>query len=112
MKIVIPNGVRDLQFAASNPAPRFPQTPPGELKIPANFPQATAEITKFEDVKKAAHVCVERTLLSAAFDFDFWQPGSPLLAFCARGGIPPALHKQQKKVILSGVAASRSEAAT
>jgi len=41
---------------------------PGQLKIPANFPEATVEITQFEDVKKAAKVCVERTLLSAASD--------------------------------------------
>jgi hypothetical protein len=46
----------------------FLKPPPGELKIPANFPQATIEITQLENVKKAAKVCVERTLLSAAFD--------------------------------------------
>jgi hypothetical protein len=32
----------------------FLKSLPGELIIPANFPQATVEITQFEDVKKAA----------------------------------------------------------
>jgi len=32
--------------------------------------------------------CVARAPSPAAFDFNFWQPGGPLLAFCARGGIP------------------------
>jgi hypothetical protein len=46
---------------------------PGELKITAIFPEATVEITQFENVKKAAEGCVERTLLSAASDSDFFD---------------------------------------
>ena len=59
-------------------------------------------VTQFEDAEKAAKACVERTLLSAAFDFDFWQPGSPLLAFCARGGIPRPLTARDFDVVLKG----------
>jgi hypothetical protein len=47
--------VRDLQFAASKTTLQdFFKPLPGELKITANFPEATAEITQFEDVRKAA----------------------------------------------------------
>jgi hypothetical protein len=47
--------VRDLQFAASKTTLQaFLKPLPGELKIPANFPEATVEITQFEDVKKVA----------------------------------------------------------
>jgi hypothetical protein len=35
-------------------APKSLKALPGEPKIPANFPEATVEITQFEDVKKAA----------------------------------------------------------
>ncbi len=44
---------RDLQFAAGKTTLlAFLKALPGELKITANFPEATVEITQFEDVKK------------------------------------------------------------
>jgi hypothetical protein len=54
-QIVIPNEVMDLQFATSKTTLQdFLKPLPGELKIPANFREATVEITQFKDIKKAA----------------------------------------------------------
>jgi hypothetical protein len=42
------------RFVRNPRLPAFFKALPGELKNPANFPEATVEITQFEDVKKAA----------------------------------------------------------